>query len=295
MELLVAVLLGIAASTGLVLTVIAVLRPAPMHVTSAWHQLHAQTPTGPLHRPGQHGLAERIVTRLENTQHSWLRLPAADLAVLDLAPATLVRRCLRGAGIGATTGLLAAVAATAASDLASGELAPLLVLAGIALGVLLPVWQVREHASRARHDAHRGLATYLDLVAGERTAGQAPGPALSDAAALGQHWLFTRIARCLAHAQRVGTTPWAALRTLGGQLAIEALTDVADLAETAADGAAVTTSLTTHAATLRSQSRSSERAAANAASERLTLPSSLMLLSLLLLVLYPTAAHLLHL
>ncbi len=288
----VAVLLGLAASTGLVLTVLAILRPAPMHVSNAWHQLHTQ-PAGTGSRGS--GLAERIATRWEHSPHGWLRLPAADLAVLELTPATLVHRCLRGAAVGLSTGLLAGLAATAVSDLAPVELAPVLVLAGLALGVLLPVRQVREHATQARHDARRGLATYLDLVAGERTAGQAPGPALSEAAALGQHWLFTRIARCLAHARRVGTTPWAALRDLGSQLAIEALTDVADLAETAADGAAVTTSLTTHAATLRSQTQSSERAAANAASERLTLPSSLMLLSLLLLVLYPTAAHLLHL
>ncbi len=289
MLLLTIVLLGLTASSGLVLAVTAVLRSAPMHVTAAWHQLHT-------HPAGRHmrdaGLAKQIATRLEHSPRAWLKIPTADLAVLELAPATLVQRCLRGAGLGAITGVLATIAARGLAPL---ELTAVLVLSGISVGTFLPVWQVRERATRARHDAHRGLAIYLDLVAGERTAGQAPGPALSNAAALGQHWLFTRLARCLAHAQRVGTTPWTALRDLSEQLALEPLTDVADLAETAADGAAVTTSLTTHAATLRSQARSQERAAANAASERLTLPSSLMLLSLLLLVLYPTATHLLHL
>ena len=290
--MLLTVLFGLLTGTGLVLAVAALLRPAPMHVTHAWHQLHTSC-TGT--QRGDSGLAERMAATLEHSQRSWLQLPTADLAVLELAPVRLVRRCLRGAALGLSVGLLAGLAATAASELALIELAPVLVLAGTACGVLLPVRQVREHAIRARHDATRGLALYLDLVAGERTAGQAPGPALSEAAALGEHWLFTRIARRLAHAQRVGTTPWSALRELGELLAVEALTDVADLAETAADGAAVTTSLATHAGTLRAQARSTEQATANAASERLTLPSSLMLLSLLLLVLYPTAAHLLHL
>ena len=290
--LLATVLFGLLGGTGLVFAVAALLRPAPMHVTHAWHQLHTRSTAT---QRGSSGLAERTAGKLEHRQSSWLRLPHADLAVLELAPVTLVRRCLRGAALGLSIGLLAGLATTAASDLAPIELAPILVLAGTACGVLLPLRRLREHATRTRHDATRGLALYLDLVAGERTAGQAPGPALSEAARLGEHWLFTRIARRLAHAQRVGTTPWSALRDLGKLLAIEALTDVADLAETAADGAAVTTSLTTHAGTLRAQARSTEQAAANAASERLTLPSSLMLLSLLLLVLYPTAAHLFHL
>lgn len=290
--MLLTVLFGLLTGTGLVLALTALLRPAPMHVTHAWHQLHTSS-TGT--QRGSSGLAERLTATLEHRPHSWLRLPTADLAVLELDSTTLVRRCLRGAALGLSTGLLVGLAATAASELAPIELAPVLVLAGTACGVMLPARQVREHAIRARHDATRGLALYLDLVAGERTAGQAPGPALSEAASLGEHWLFTRIARCLAHAQRVGTTPWSALRDLGSLLAVEALTDVADLAETAADGAAVTTSLATHAGTLRSHARSTEQAAANAASERLTLPSSLMLLSLLLLVLYPTAAHLLPL
>lgn len=290
--LLATVLLGLATSTGLVLVLVAALRPAPMHITSAWHHLNTDPAGKDLPRSG---LVERIASGLQQHRYPGLRLPSADLAVLDLTPATLVRRCRRGAGLGATSGVLIAVAVTTASGIASVELALVLIPAGTALGVLLPVWRVREAAGHARHEARRALAVYLELVVGERTAGQAPGPALSEAAALGQHWLFARLARCLAHAQRLGSTPWSAVRELGEQLTLDALTDVADLAETAADGAAVTTSLTAQAANLREASRASDRAAANAASERLTLPSSLMLLSLLLLVLYPTAAQLLHL
>lgn len=287
--------LGAALATGLLLLARRWVPPAPMDLAAAWEHLS--------HRRGSHtarwgwrghlhALPDTLATAAARCHHPWLTIPAADLALLNTSPRTYVQRRLRTAGLGAAAGLLLGLAPLLAGWNPLNML-PVTAGTGLLLGALWPVWRVRETATAKRHEARRALATYLELVAGERVSGAAPAPALSQAAHLGEHWLFVRLQQALTYAQRTGQTPWAALRDLGHQLDLDALVDIADLAETASEGAAVYNSLTAHAASLRGHTRTDDRAAANAASERLTLPTSVLMMAFLLLVLYPTAAHLL--
>ena len=289
--------LGAALAVAVLLLVSRWVSPAPMDLAAAWRHLSHRTTTTPTGSWGLRGrlqaLPDRIVTAAARCEHPWLRIPSADLALLEISARTYVVRRLRAAGLGAAAGLLLGLAPVLLGGELTGPLMPLGMLAGAGFGALWPVWRVREAAMAARHDARRALATHLELVAGERAGGAAPAPALVHAAQLGEHWLFTRLHQALSLAQRTGHTPWSALRALGGELQLDALVDLADIAETASDGAAVHDSLAAHAASLRHQSRTDERAAANSASERLTLPTSLLMISFLLLVLYPTAVHLL--
>lgn len=290
-----AAVLGTALGTGILLLLLRQVPPAPMDLAAAWtHLSHRENPntTGWGWRSHLQVLPGRLAEAAAHAQHPWLRIPAADLALLDTTPRAYIQQRLHTAGLGAVAGILLGIAPLLAGFDTTPTLLPLTAAGGVVLGALWPVWRVHEHAATARHEARRALATYLELVAGERASGAAPAPALTHAARLGQHWMFTRLERSLTYAHRTGETPWSALRDLGQRLEIDALIDIADTADTAAEGAAVYDSLTAHAASLRQQTRSNERATANTASERLTLPTSLLMISFLLLVLYPTAAHL---
>lgn len=291
-----AAVLGAALGTSFLLLLLRHVAPAPMDLAAAWkHLSHRESPNTATWGWRSHlpALPNRLAKAAAQAQHPWLGIPAADLALLETTPRAYIQQRLHGAGLGAVASILLGLVPVLAGFATTVTLLPVTAAGGVVLGALWPVWSVREHAATARHEARRALATYLELVAGERASGQAPAPALAHAAQLGQHWMFTRLERSLTHAQRTGHTPWSALRDLGQRLEIDALIDIADIADTASEGAAVYDSLTAQAASLRQQTRSSERAAANTASERLTLPTSLLMISFLLLVLYPTAAHLL--
>lgn len=287
--------LGAALATALLLLARRQMPPAPMDLAAAWTHLSRRgvTRTPPW---GWRGLLQavpdQLVSAADRVDHPWLAIPRADLALLTLTPRAYVQRRLTAGGLGAAAGAVLGLAPVLVG-LATTAVVPLMIAGGLVVGALWPVWRVHEAANTARGEAKRALATYLELVAGERASGAAPAPALAHAADLGQHWLFTRVRKALTYAGRTGQTPWSALRELGQRWGVDALIDVADIADTAAEGAAVFDSLTAHAASLRHQTRTDDRAAANTASERLTLPTSLLMISFLCLVLYPTAAHLL--
>ncbi|RKT86406.1 hypothetical protein SAMN05421805_10647 [Saccharopolyspora antimicrobica] len=290
--LLLAVGAGCMLGLGLTLAVRTVVGPAPMDASAALDHLAHRGSTSV---PAAGWRARVVDSATRRTQHqalpSWLGIPVHDLALLNLTPTDYVTARLRW-----LTGSLAVTILLAIGPAAVGV--PLELLAGLAavgvlVGAVLPVWQLRDRATATREDAQRALPVYLDLVAQQRGAGQAPGPALREAAAVGDHWLLTRLHSTLTHAEHSGHSPWDALRDLGTRTKLPELVAVADLAATAADGAAIYASLTTHAASLRSAAISTDKAEANARTERLTLPVTLLLLGVLLLACYPAVTRLL--
>ncbi|MFD2400004.1 type II secretion system F family protein [Prauserella oleivorans] len=157
---------------------------------------------------------------------------------------------------------------------------------------MVPPLAVADDAATRREEFRSAVIAYLDLVAQERMAGRAAAQALSEAADVFDGWAFTRIRGTLAHAQRAGHLPWEALTRLADRMSSPELADVADIASTAADGAAVHATLTAKATGLRRAALATEKAAANTRSQRLTLPVTLLLLGFLLLVLYPAVIRL---
>lgn len=294
---LIAILPGVAFGLALTLAIAAVARPAPLHLPAALARLDAHTHTPPdpdIEAPGRwEKLLIPLAARAARTTNRWWGIPAADLDACEITPTRHVARRLAWAGGGAAlAAALVAVAAVGGFGVPA-VLAPAAILAGAAAGSVVPVLDVTETARTRRAQFRQAIAAYLDLVAQERAAGAAAGPALLDAASVSDAWPFRRLRATLIRAQHAGQPPWEALTDLANRMRVPELADVADIAATAADGAAVYTTLTAKATGLRRATLSVDKAAANAASQRLTVPVTLLLVGLLLLVLYPALIRLL--
>jgi hypothetical protein len=219
-----------------------------------------------------------------------------DLRLLDIAPAAFaaVRAAAAAAGLAAP-----AVLWTLASLVGPAGVRPPIavpVFGSIALaagGGLLPVAVVAQRATAARAALRIALSAYLDLVALERAGAGSPVEALESAAAVGHGPAFTLIRSRLAFAAHTGGSPYAALAQLGDEVGVAELRDLAHIAATAADGAAVYTTLLAKSRSLRNAIAADAHAAANAASERLVFPVVLLGTGFLLLVFYPALARLL--
>lgn len=273
-------LLGIGLAAG----VRSVVGPAPMGLQAALHHL--------AHPTAQRGRLDWLIQRAQHAGHPWLAIPEADLDLLEQTPRSYVSSRVTWALSCGFAGLVLAGVFVAAGTVPV-LVAPVLVLGCAGAGAWVPVWRTRDAARHARSDSRQVLAVYLELVAQERAAGQAPGPALHEAAALADHPLLQRLHYTLVRAENHGYSPWDALRGLGEQIRLDELVTVADLATTAADGAAIYASLTAQVASLRATTTTEDKAEANARTEHLTLPITALMAGFLLLALYPTVARLL--
>ncbi|MBK0870213.1 pilus assembly protein TadB [Saccharopolyspora sp. HNM0986] len=284
-----AVTCGLALGAGLAAAFTYCLPRARLDLPAA---LHHVTNTAD-HEPTRPNVVPWLSARTQRCQHPWLRPPDADLNLLELSTEHYVARRLRAAALGLTAG--AALGALGlVVNLLPAVVAVLCAVTGAASGGMLPHLQVRETATERRKSYRRVLAVYLDLVAQERSAGRAATPALREAAETSDHPLFRRIHATVTHAHRLGNTPWDALRDLGDRLQVAELTDVADLANTAADGAAITTSLHTKATALRHAALTDDTTRANSRSEHLTVPATVLIVAFLGLALYPAISPLLQ-
>lgn len=171
---------------------------------------------------------------------------------------------------------------------------PPLILPGLAsllLAVLLgllPDLNARSDAAAARGEFTRALSAYIDLVALERLAGSGPRQAMETAAAIGDAWPFQRIAEELARSRWSGTPPWDALGRLGGDLGLEAMTDLGDIMRLSAEqGAAVYPTLRARSAAIRSGLVTDDLAEANRTAERLTLPGAVLALTFAMMLTAP--------
>lgn len=286
-----AILAGLLVGLGVVLAVRAVRPPAPS-LAGALAQLSAEPTTAAMHTPT--GAAGAAGGR-------WEWLPPAVAAGLDghlgVSDADLQI-------IGWTRPQLAArkLTLTAAGFLAPTVLGLLLVMVGLggfvvfpvavgvaiaAVGWWLPSQQARELAVKARVEFRTNLEFFLTLVAGERRARGSVEQALEEAAAVSGSMPFVRMRRAIRGATLAGRKPWVDLRALGEQLELVELRNLADIAEVAADGAAVYNTLLATARTLRHAELSDQRTEANQVSERMSRPLALLVFGLTLFVLVP--------
>jgi hypothetical protein len=228
----------------------------------------------------------------------WLALIAArpgwpagcsdeDLAVLGWTRDQLIARKLAFAAAGflapSVIGVLLAVAGlpgVAALPVAVG-------VAVAAVGWLTPSAEARELAGKARAAFRSNLEFFLTLVAGERRSRGSVEQALEEAATVSGTPAFVAMRRVIRRAELAGEKPWTALRRLGEDLAVPELRNLADIAATAADGAAVYQTLLAAARTLRHGELTRARTEANLASERMSRPLTLLVFALVLFVMVP--------
>lgn len=229
------------------------------------------------------GLAGKAASRLRGR----LGVAPEDLAILGLTAEQVTARKLALAGTGL---VFPAVVSVAGAAIGLGEFAVIPAIAGLvcaAVGWWMPSADTREKAEMARVTFRANLEFFLTLVAGERRARGSVEQALSAAAEVSGTAPFVMMRREITRAELAGDKPWNALRDLAGRIGVAELATVADIAASAADGAAVYATLLAAARTIRHAERATARAEANNVSERLARPLSLLVFGLALFVLVP--------
>ena len=176
-------------------------------------------------------------------------------------------------------------------------LAPLVVVAGGAAigGFLLPDMLVRRSATRRRRAFRYALSSYLDLVNVILAAGAGVETALSDAADAGEGWAFRQLRAALARARLAGESPWHAFQRLGEDLDLPELREAAAGLALAGDhGARVRASLQARAQAMRSRDLADMEGAAEAATERMSVPSTVLVVGFIVFVGFPAAYEILR-
>ena len=211
-----------------------------------------------------------------------------DLAVAGRSRTEHATTVAIGAIVGAA--LPPALAAAAAAAGMHPSLAiPLLACVGAGLtGAALPVLSLRRRARTARTRFRQALASWLELVALAQAAGMGLESALQSASATCEDASFRRIGRTVEVARGTGRPPWDALARLGSELGIADLEELgSNLALAGSEGARIRASLASKAAALRRRELAEAEAAANAMTERLFLPSIVLMFGFLVFVGYP--------
>jgi tight adherence protein C len=260
--------------------------------------LHAITPpapisAGPRLEPG--GWAARAGRPLVPVLAA-LGLPrrslAADLAVCD-------RSGQRHAAEQAT----AAVTGLAAPPL----LATLLWAAGSPTGWTLPAWsslaagvaaaaltdrRVRRQAARRRGELRHALSVQLDLTMMGLAGGAGTEQALVDAAQIGDGWGHRQLRYALHAAHSARLPVWDTLDQLGQTTRVAELSELAAAVGLAgAEGARIRTTLAARAAALRQRQITAIETAAAQATERMALPTGLLLVGFMITIIYPAVAN----
>ncbi|MEW1913823.1 hypothetical protein AB0442_36260 [Kitasatospora sp. NPDC085895] len=152
-------------------------------------------------------------------------------------------------------------------------------------GWFLPDLALRDRAKRAREEAMSAVAAYMELAAMERLSDAGAQDSLERPAEIGDGWAFRRIQEALLRARLDREPPWDGLRTLGRQIGVPAMEDIADIVSMSGrDGAAIYDTLRARADSIGSELAAAEQARANAATESTAVP--LTLLSMVLMVFF---------
>lgn len=220
---------------------------------------------------------------------------SSDLEIVGRTPAAHAAAVATAAVIG--FGVCPALAALAAF---AGIQVPFeLPLAGCfllaAVAALTPVISLHRQAASARRRFRQAFAMWLELVALAQAAGMGLESALQSASGISGDESLRRIQLAIERARHAGHTPWEGLRQLGAQLAMPELTELgATLALAGIEGARIRASLTARAFALRQRELADAEAEANATTERLFLPSIVLMFGFLVFVGYPAVITLTH-
>ena len=170
---------------------------------------------------------------------------------------------------------------------------PVSVPLGVALVFALGAWflpdlDARTKAKRARQEFARAVSTYLELLAIERISGAGATQATFAAAQVAGSWPFRRIAATLERSRWEGQAPWVALRELGEEVEVDALSEVASIVELAGtQGSAIHDQLQSKAAAMRDAQLDVEQQLAHDATVRMTVPGTMTVFVYFLMLIFP--------
>lgn len=217
-----------------------------------------------------------------------------DLAIVERDPDSHLVAVGAAALLSALAGALAGTGLTLLG-VHPGLAGPLLgILSGAVAGAALPGVSVKRAAARARGRFLRALGCWLDLVAMAQAGGMGVESALHSSSAISNDPPFRRLANVLERSRLGSGSPWEGLGRLGREIGLPALEELAStLSLAGTEGARVRTSLIAKSASIRRRQLAAAEAEANATTERLFLPSVVLMVAFMLFLLYPAAVGLL--
>jgi Flp pilus assembly protein TadB len=162
-------------------------------------------------------------------------------------------------------------------------------------GAAIPVIRLRSKADDGRRHFRRALSCWLDLVALAQAGGMGLESALQAASSIAGDPVFGRLQRTIEVSRHSGRTPWDGLARLGDELGISDLEELgASLALAGTEGARIRSSLSAKSTSLRGRELAESEAEANSVTERLFLPSVVLMLGFLLFIGYPAVVTISH-
>jgi tight adherence protein C len=285
-------------------------RPSP-HLDVAWAQWQRPGPPGlSVHgdqegrgasASGPRGRIDRlgigVARRL--TDGRWAERPRARalrgaLTVVGTPTATFCARLVVVAGLCGLVPLASWIVLTLVG--VPIPIGPVVVVAvvGPFIGVMLSCAAVLRAARERRRHVRVVLGSFVDLVVLSLAGGVGIDGALHAASEVTPDWAARRMAGALATARDGGLPPWNALGSLGVELGVPELEELATTVQLAGtEGARIRQSLTARGASLRRHEQAEAESAANAMTERLFLPGALLLLGFLVFIGYPAVSRIL--
>lgn len=184
--------------------------------------------------------------------------------------------------------------ATAAAVCELGGIAvpgPVLAVAAIGgamAGFVAPDLGLRRRAVERRREFTLAFGAYLDLVAISLAGGMGTEAALTEAARIGDSWVFHTLRRTIDVAQIDGTTIWTGLGRIGDELQVPAVVELsASVALAGTEGAKVRHTIAVKADGLRAAELAEAESRAQAATERMAIPTAMLLFGFVLLIGFP--------
>ena len=208
------------------------------------------------------------------------------------------RHLAQQAGL-ALTALLLAPALALGLALAGLHLPAVLVTLGALLaaatGYAAPDRLAAAEATKLRDELRYAVSAFLDLAATMLAAGSGLEQALSEAARAGTGPGHTRLRQALAAAETTRTPVWDALHDLGESTGVAELTELAACAALAGtEGAKIRSTLTAKAAAVRGRLLSAAETKAASATERMGLPTVVLMTGFLIFTAYPAVVSVLQ-
>lgn len=292
-------LLGVCMGCGLVLTVAGFIARQPSLAEEMRRYGRGAAWTTEADHGGEHGLTRALASVARELE----RLVASDRLSRQARDLAITDRTLERHVVVMAVSVLAGVFTPI---VLGGSLAALgwhlpvlgvLALAGLGAtgGVVCPTIELRRSAAHARHRFLRGLSCWLELVALAQAGGMGVESALEAASRISPDAGFTRIRGALERSRHSGVTPWQELGRLGSEIGVDELDELAaSLALAGSEGARIRASLRAKSESLHRRQMSEAQSHANSTTERLFLPSIVLMMGFLVFLMFPAGVSLTH-
>ena len=212
----------------------------------------------------------------------------ADLRVLGRPPEEQAVRVVAWVLLPLLLGPWVAIVAAVCGIPIPATVPGLAALVASAAGFFVPFLLLRSDAAERRTAFSHALSSWCDVMVMTLAAGRGVEQAMETAGNAGQGWAFAELRGALHAGYVRGEPPWVALERLGHDLGIADLTELASTVALAGEeGAAVRTTVAAKARTMRERMSADSELEAASVTERMSLPSVLLVVGFLIFLCYP--------